>query len=153
MQKLKLPDYQLKMRMENQRQEIFDAFRKRFFVLTPEEWVRQNFLHYLVREKGFPAQRIAVEKGLKVNGMHRRFDAVVFDAQARARVLLEFKAPEVKLSQKTFDQASVYNLSLGVDYLIISNGMMHYAARVDAVRQQIFFLKDIPHFSQIEAHG
>ena len=154
MQKLNLPEYQLKVRMEAERKEIYDPFRKRFFVLTPEEWVRQNFLQFLVQEKGFPASRIAVEKGLKVNGMSRRFDAVVYDSHAQPRVLLEFKAPEVKLSQSTFDQAAVYNLSLVVDYLLISNGLQHYGARVDIQQGEISFLKEIPLYKQIEeAYG
>lgn len=149
MQKLNLPEYQYQIRTINDRTEIFDSFRKRYIVLTPEEWVRQNFLHFLISKKGYPISLISVEKGLKVNTMQRRFDAVIFDSSASPRVLIEFKAPKVKISQETFDQAARYNLSLKVDFLIISNGLEHFCCHVDLDKNSINFLKDIPDYQEI----
>lgn len=149
MYKLNLPEYQQKLRKNNLRNEIYDPFRKKYIALTPEEWVRQNFLQYLINEKSFPASLVKVEKGLKVNNLAKRFDIVIYDATAQPRLLVECKAPEIKISQDTFDQAARYNLSLGVDYLIITNGMNHYCCKINFTSKSIEFLNDIPNYQQL----
>lgn len=129
--------------------EVYDVFRKKYVVLTPEEKVRQHFLHFLVRYKGFPVSLIVVEKGLKVNRMQKRFDAVVYGTDGFPLVLIEFKSPKVELTQKTFDQVSTYNLKLNVRYLIISNGLKHYCCRMDYTKASFSFLKDIPKYEAL----
>lgn len=148
--KLNLPDYELKMRRTAEgKTEVFDLFRKKFIKITPEEWVRQNFLHYLVYEKGFPASLIAVEKGLKVNRLQKRFDAVVYNNQRIPIVLIEFKSTDVKLSQKVFDQVAMYNLQMQVKYLIISNGLTHYCCKMDYESSSYQFLEEIPAYTEL----
>lgn len=151
--KLNLPEYQFNIRNIGKKSEIYDAFRKRFIVLTPEEWVRQNFLMFLVNEKHFPKSIISVEKGLKVNGMQKRFDIVVFDDNANPRLLVECKAPDVKITQDTFDQAARYNITLNVDYLIVTNGLNHFCCFVDHLSKSISFLTEIPDYQQIKLNN
>ena len=149
MDNLNLPDYNHKVRDDNGRKEIFDRIRKKFVALTPEEWVRQNFIAFLIEEKGWPPSLIAVEKGLKVNNMAKRTDIVLYDSSARPRMIVECKAPSAEITQQTFDQAARYNLSLKVEFLTITNGLNHYCCRVDAKNNSISFLKDIPGYQQI----
>lgn len=152
--KLNLPEYNFRIRRdENQKDEIFDEFRKRFIVLTPEEWVRQNFLRFLRDEKNYPGSLIAIEKGITVNTMKKRFDAVVFNKAGNPEVLIEFKAPGIKLDQKVMEQISRYNLSLNVRYLIVSNGLTHYCCIVDKKTNSISFLKEIPDYNNLEMHS
>ena len=103
----------------------------------------------LTKNKSYPASLIAVEKSLVVNNMQKRFDAVAFDSQGKPLVLMEFKSPKVKLSQAVFEQISVYNIKLRVNYLIVSNGISHYCCRADFVKGEIEFMKDIPDFGEI----
>jgi len=150
MRKLNLPEYQFRLRKNKEsKTEIFDKIRKRFYVLTPEEWVRQNFINYLIQEKKFPASLMAIEKGLKLNGMTKRTDIVQYNKSGKPILIVECKAPEVKLSQDTFDQAARYNLSLKVDYLIITNGLEHYACKMDYKENRIHFLKEIPTYETL----
>ena len=148
---LNLPGYQFKIRKSaHGKSEIFDVFRKKFIMLTPEEWVRQNFLRFLVEEKGYPETLILIEKGLMVNKMHRRFDAVVYSTGGKPAVLLEFKAPGVMIGQKVFEQIAAYNFSLRVNYLMVSNGMSHYCCRLDFTDSNFKFMDGIPQYSQLE---
>lgn len=149
MTKLNLPEYQHNTRISKGKTEIFDPIRKKFVALTPEEWVRQNFLRYLSEEKGYPLSLIAVEKGLKVNNMARRTDIVLYNASGKARMIVECKAPEVKIKQETFEQAARYNISLNVEYLTITNGLNHYCCRIDKDDNSIGFLKEIPDYKSI----
>ncbi|MBN2747487.1 MAG: type I restriction enzyme HsdR N-terminal domain-containing protein [Bacteroidales bacterium] len=149
MHKLNLPDYQFNIRDSKESLELYDVFRQQFVKITPEEWVRQNFLAYLVHELEYPAGLIAVEKGINVGGMQRRFDAVVYDKEAQPIVLIEFKAPSVKISQATFDQAANYNKSLRVSYLVVSNGLNHYCAFIDFGTNEIHFLQAIPNYKNL----
>ena len=126
MKRLNLPTYSFNIKLIEQRKYIFDFIRKKFVILTPEEWVRQNFLRYLVEEKKYPASLIFVEKEFKLNNLSKRSDAVVYDRMGRPVLIMEFKAPEVKIDQKVFDQIARYNLKLQVKYLIVSNGVGHY---------------------------
>ena len=150
MKALNLPEYKFRLQKNTEgKTEIFDTIRKRFFILTPEEWVRQNFIQYLIREKQFPASLMAIEKGLKLNGMQKRTDIVQYNKQGRPVLIVECKAPEIKLSQDTFDQAARYNMTLQVDYLIITNGIKHYACRMNYTMHKIEFLKEIPTFEEV----
>lgn len=147
--RLNLPEYSFKLRNEKGKTEIFDPFRKKFIRLTPEEWVRQNFIQYLIDQKQYPAGRIALEKALKVNEMNKRTDAVIFDNNGFPLVIIECKAPEVKISQKTFDQIARYNLTLKVKYLIVTNGLEHYISLIDFENQNYSFLPEIPLYNEL----
>ena len=148
--KLNLPSYHFKIRSTTSgKDEIFDEFRMKFISLTPEEWVRQNFMRYLKEEKKYPPALIAIEKGIVVNRMKKRFDAVVHNREGKPIMLIEFKSPDVIVSQKVMEQISRYNLTLNVDYLIISNGLTHYCCYIDKKTDNICFLKDIPEFSEL----
>jgi len=146
---LNLPAYSVKVR-ESQagEKEIWDAFRKKYVRLTPEEWVRQHFLHFLHQTKHYPLSLMAVEKSLTVQEKQRRFDAVVFKNGMPA-VLMEFKAPEVKLTQTVFDQIALYNFVLHADYLIVSNGVSHFCCKMDYSGRRWTFLKEIPDFNHL----
>jgi hypothetical protein len=147
---LHLPAYEVKTReTEGKGKEIFDDFRKKFVKLTPEEWVRQHFLHFLSREKHYPTSLISVEKSLTINKMARRFDAVVYKKDGSPVLLIEFKAPEVKLNQAVFEQVARYNLAFHADYLIISNGLLHYCCKMDYVNRRWTFLEEIPDYTDL----
>ncbi len=148
--KLNLPEYSFKIKSNsNGRDEIYDELRKKFLVLTPEEWVRQNFIKYLMEEKKYPSTVIAVEKGIKVNNMQRRFDTVIFNRNGKPLVLVEFKSPKVAINQKVMDQISRYNQVLNVDYMIISNGLVHYCCRINNESGKVSFMDRIPSFEEL----
>jgi type I site-specific restriction-modification system R (restriction) subunit len=150
MEKLNLPEYILKSRPTTKGKiEVFDEFRKKHVALTPEEWVRQQFLWYLVNEKKYPASLIAVEKGLVLNGLQKRFDAVVFNKNGVPLALIEFKSAAVQLQQKVFEQIAAYNMKMKVKYLIISNGLQHFCCAVDYNKEKINFLEDIPEYTEL----
>lgn len=149
--KLNLPPYSFTVRRSgNQKPEILDVYRKKYVTLTPEEWVRQNFLRFLVEERGYPVSLIAVEKGLVVNRQPKRFDAVVYGSDGMPWMLLEFKSSDVAITQKVFEQIALYNQLLKVNFLVVSNGMNHYACKVDFESGEIVFLKEIPHYQQLQ---
>lgn len=148
-QQLNLPLYKLKTRELDSHTEVFDFIRKAYVVLTPEEWVRQQFIHFLVQEKNYPASLISIEKGIKVLGLQKRFDAVVADSSGQPAVLIEFKSPDVKITQKTFEQISSYNLKLKVRFLMVSNGMKHYCCKVDFGKRTFEFLTNIPEYNEL----
>lgn len=120
---LNFPTYNFKVKKVENRNYIFDIIRKKFVVLTPEEWVRQHLVHYLIEHCGCTPSLIAVEKGLTVNGLQKRFDVLVYDNKGKAILLAECKAPDIQLSASTFLQAAVYNKSLAVSSLVITNGL------------------------------
>ena len=144
MQKLNLPEYDLQIRREGDRTLIFDPFRGRYLVMTPEELVRQTFARYLISEKGFPASLMATEYALTLNNLSKRCDILVFARSGKPVLLVECKAPAVKITQETFDQAARYNMVFQVSYLLVTNGMKHYACYVDHREQRVEFLKEIP---------
>lgn len=146
MQELNLPKYQFKLKEADGKIQIFDAFRKKYVVLTPEEWVRQNFLQYLITEKRYAASLIAVEAGLKYNELQKRADILVYDKQGSPFLLVECKAPEVKISQDVFDQVARYNMSFKVTYLVVTNGMDHFCCKMDYEKNSYRFLEEIPVF-------
>ena len=146
MQKLNLPEYIFRIKQENAKQLIFDKIRKKFIVLTPEEWVRQNFIEYLKNEKKYPAALMAVEKQIIVNGKQRRYDLLIYNRKGLPHVIVEFKAPDVKITQQTFDQVVRYNMALQVEKVIVSNGLQHFACEIDYKSNNYSYLKEIPAF-------
>ncbi len=146
---LNLPHFEFKIKKEEEKLLILDTQRKKFVKLTPEEWVRQNFIHYLMSEKNYPAALIAIEKELKINGMRKRCDAVVYNLDAEPIMIIEFKAPEVNINQKVFDQVAVYNTKLKVEYLIVSNGLQHYSCRINLENAKYDFFVDVPTYSEL----
>jgi hypothetical protein len=149
MNQLNLPAYAFRLRNSNGCDEIFDAFRKKFVALTPEEWVRQNFIRYLVEEKKFPASLIIPEHAIKVNKMNKRCDVVVHDTSGKPLLIVECKAHTVKISQDVFDQVARYNIKLKVPYLIVTNGMEHYCCHIDHVEKKYSFIEDIPMYGEL----
>ena len=149
MERLNLPEYSFKIRNREGRNFIFDPFRKKEYLLTPEEWVRQNFLQYMVVEKGFPASLISVEMGFRLNKLIKRGDIVAFGKDGQPLLLVECKASTVNVSQSTFDQIARYNMSLKLEYLIVTNGLKHYCCKMDFQNKTYSFLESIPSFNQI----
>ncbi len=149
MLQLNLPEYKFRIKIQNEREYIFDNLRKKFIALTPEEWVRQNFIRFLIDEKKYPASYIAIEKQIELNGQKKRCDAVIYNPDFNPYVLIEFKAPQIKLNQATFDQAAVYNSKLKVDFLIISNGIEHFACQVDTTNCRYSFFEQIPNYGDL----
>jgi len=145
--KLNLPEYSFTIRQNKTGKEIFDPVRGKYVTLTPEEWVRQNFIRFLIEEKNYPSSLIAIEKGLTVNKKPRRFDAVAYDKTGMPLVLIEFKSANVAITQKVFEQIAIYNQLLKVKYLIVSNGLKHYCCKVDFEKRSIHFLENIPEFN------
>lgn len=146
---LNLPPYETKITEREGKRQILDILRRSFVALTPEEWVRQHFVHYLLEHKGYPAALMANEVAITLNGTKRRCDTVVYDRLLRPRAIIEYKAPEVKITKEVFAQISRYNLKLKVEYLIISNGLQHYCCRMDYEKQSYTFLQEIPEYSTI----
>lgn len=149
MNKLNLPEYSFRFSKKGDQVLIFDPFRKKHVILTPEEWVRQNFLQFLLNEKNYPESLIKVEMGLRLNKLPKRSDIVVFDSQGKPSLLVECKAPSVKISQKVFDQIARYNMTLKVEYLVVTNGLKHYCCKLDFTSKSYSFLGEIPSFSEI----
>ncbi|WP_423128878.1 type I restriction enzyme HsdR N-terminal domain-containing protein [Gaoshiqia sp. Z1-71] len=147
--KLNLPLYSFRTKTEAGKIRIFDEIRKKFLVLTPEEWVRQNFIRFLINEKAFPAQLMVIESGLKINQNQFRADLLVYNRAGQPLLVVEFKAPSVKITQNTFDQVARYNMTFQVPYLIVSNGLDHYCCRVDFAAKNYSFLKEIPAFTDL----
>lgn len=147
MLELNLPHTDIRLERRADRLYIWDHVRLRWVVLTPEEWVRQHFSHWMTEGLGYPISCLGHEISLEQNGMQRRADAVFFDSDGKPLIIMEFKAPHIPLSQKTFDQISRYNLVLQVPYLIISNGMQHFCCHVHEDR--IEFLREIPSYNNL----
>ena len=129
--------------------EIFDPLRRKYVALTPEEWVRQHFVNYLISEKGYPASLMANETMIRLNSLTRRCDTVVYDNTLQPLVICEFKQPDVAISQQVFDQVARYNIVLKVRYLIVSNGLTHYCCRMDYETMSFDYLQEIPEYGQL----
>lgn len=143
MDELCLPPFEYKVKKQGSVLFIFDMIRKKYVVLTPEEWVRQHVVHYLVGHKGYSPAVVAVEREIDLFGMSRRFDVVAFGNDGNPRLLVECKAPSVALSRQVFDQAFRYNIVLAAPYVAVTNGICHYCGRVDKARGFVF-LDDFP---------
>lgn len=147
MLKLNLPPYPQRIREENGRRDIFDVARKKFVALTPEEWVRQHFVMFLMNDKSVPASLLSVEKGLMLNKMQKRTDIVVYDRSGLPALIVECKAPSVKITQDVFDQIARYNLTLKCRYLVVTNGIEHYCCEMFHAEKRYQFCPDIPDFN------
>ncbi len=147
MQKLNLPNYTFKLKSNENKTLIFDNLRKKYMVLTPEEWVRQHFIQWLIKEKNYPISLIAIEKQLVINNLKKRTDIVVFSSDGHPNIIVECKAPHIKITQDTFDQIARYNLKLNANYLIVTNGLQHFFCRLDKENESYLFLRDIPEYS------
>lgn len=150
MKALNFPSYNFKIIQEGKKTKIFDAIRGGFFVLTPEEWVRQHLIQFLVEERNYPKGLIAVERGLKINGLQKRFDGLVYKKDASPIMLIECKAPHIEITQATLDQVSRYNLNFKLPYLLVSNGLQHCCAKVDWSNKSFVFLEDIPFYETLQ---
>ena len=146
MQKLNFPAYSFRFKNSENKVSIFDQIRKKFILLTPEEWVRQHTVEYLVQEKKYPLSHINVEKLIKINDRNKRYDIVVFKTNGEIFLLVECKAPEISISQTTFDQIARYNMILKADYLMVSNGLNHYFCQMDYENEKYIFLEELPSF-------
>lgn len=149
MQKLNLPEFSFRIKTEGGKSFVFDSLRKKFVRLTPEEWVRQNFVQFLILEKNFSVSLIAVEASVNVNNNSQRADLVIYDRNAQPLVIAEFKAPGIKISQQTFDQIVRYNMRLKVPFLIVSNGLEHYCCKINYSDGSYSFLPEIPDFKLV----
>ena len=149
MLELNLPPFEKKVTQRDGKPFILDIIRRQYVALTPEEWVRQHFVHFLISHKGFPHSLMANEVQLKLNGMNRRCDTVVYDRTLKPRIIIEYKAPTVHITQQVFDQICRYNMVLQVDYLIVSNGLAHYCCKVDYSTHSYSFLREIPQYNEL----
>jgi len=141
-----LPNVALKTKSVEGTIQVFDVIRKKYFVLTPEEWVRQHFIHYLNNEKNYPMGLMGVEKMIKYNALKTRADIVLYTREGKAKMIVECKAPNIKITQDTFNQIAKYNFKLKVEYLVVTNGIQHFCCRMDYENNKITFLDDIPTF-------
>ena len=146
---INLPPYEIKLREQNGRHQIFDFLRRRYVSLTPEEWVRQHFVHFLIEQKGYPKGLLANEVEQKIGDKKLRCDTLLYNKELRPRMIIEYKAPEIAITQRVFNQITVYNFLLHVDYLIVSNGRQHYCCRMDYEKGEYTFLQDIPHYTEL----
>lgn len=147
---LNLPSFETKIRKKGDSFEIFDRLRRKYVTLTPEEWVRQHFVHYLISEKKFPASLIANETGIKLNSLVKRCDTVVYNRRLVPLMVVEYKRPDVAITQQVFDQVTRYNSVLKVPYIVVSNGKKHHCCRVDYEKQSYQYLSEIPVFHELE---
>ncbi len=149
MQKLNFTTYSFRFKNSENKVAIFDEIRKKFIVLTPEEWVRQHVVQFLLQEKKYPKSYINVEKLVKVNNLNKRYDIVVYNPDGSVFLLIECKAPDVKILQQTFDQIARYNLVLNANYLMVTNGLNHYFCQMDFENEKYVFLEELPDFVRI----
>ena len=149
MQQLNLPDYQFNIKSNEKGYLILDTLLRRLFALTPEEWVCQIFVRYLIDDRLFPAALMNNEISLTQNGIKRRCDTLVADQNGNPLVIVEYKAPSIEITQKTFDQIVRYNMVLKAQYLIVSNGLSHYCCKIDYENNSYSFLKEIPCYSEL----
>ena len=149
MTRLNLPPFEIKLRGTKAQPQIFDILRKKYIALTPEEWVRQHFVRFLVEHKGYPAALMANEIQLKVGEKTLRADSVLYSRELKPRMIIEYKAPHIPITQKVFDQISIYNMLLHVDYLVVSNGLQHYICKMDYNDKKYLFLEDIPDYEEL----
>ena len=146
MQTLNLPECGLEIQEKDGITTVFDVLRKKHVVLTPEEWVRQHFVHYLIRHFNYPKSLIKLERGHAFNTLKKRSDIIVFDRAGAAFMLVECKASHIKIEQKVFVQASVYNKTIKARYLVVTNGLQHFCCKIDQENGAYQFLDQLPAF-------
>jgi len=149
MWQLNLPSYKFTTKIEKDKIYIFDNQRKKYVRLNPEEWVRQNFIKFLIEEKSYHAGLIAIETQIIINGIRKRCDAIVYTQDKKPLIIIEFKSPEVEITQTTFDQVAVYNYKLNVDRFILSNGIQHYYCALDINNKKYQITSNIPDYKDI----
>ncbi|WP_310993788.1 type I restriction enzyme HsdR N-terminal domain-containing protein [Aequorivita marina] len=142
--KLNFPDYSFRFKSSENKTLVFDEIRKKFVVLTPEEWVRLHTVQFLIQEKKYPKSLINVEKQLKLNKTTKRYDVVIYNSDGSIFLIVECKAPSIKISQLTFDQIARYNLALKSEFLMVTNGLDHYFCRMDYENERYIFLRELP---------
>lgn len=146
---LNLPRFEIKIRDLEGKKQIYDILRRKFVALTPEEWVRQHFVHFLIDHKGYPTALLANEMNITINGMSRRCDTVLFAKDLTPLMIIEYKAPTVTISKHTFEQINAYNSILHVPYVIATNGLSHYCCHIDYNNNEYTFLEEIPEYKKI----
>ncbi len=146
---LNFPEFSFRIRNGLKGEEIFDIIRKKFVALTDEEWVRQNCIAYLINEKSYPASLISVEKALKVNGLNKRTDVVIFTKDMLPRLIIECKAPHIPITNEVFSQIARYNMTLKVKFLLVTNGLLHYCCWIDFENEKFSFLENIPDYKEL----
>lgn len=150
--KLHFPEYKFTLRRDTsggQSLKIFDTIRGKYVSLTPEEWVRQHIVQFLVHDRNVPKTLVGIEKRVVVNGLERRCDVIVYSKQHKPLMLIECKAPSVKVSQEVFDQAARYNMTLDVHYFVLSNGYETYCCQLDHAAQSYLFLEEVPFYEKL----
>jgi hypothetical protein len=147
MQKLNFHSYSFRFKNSENKVSIFDEIRKKFIILTPEEWVRQHVIQFLLQEKKYPISHINVEKSLKVNGLRKRYDVVVYNPDGSIYILIECKAPAIKIAQATFDQIARYNMTMDAQFLMVTNGLNHYFCEMDFENEKYQFLAQLPNYT------
>ena len=150
MQKLNFPKYNFRFKSNENKTLIFDIIRKKFVILTPEEWVRQHTLHFLITEKKYPVSYINVEKQLLLNDSVKRYDIVIFKNDGDVEIIIECKAPSITINQVSFDQIARYNLALNSNLLMVTNGLTHYFCKMDIKNKRYLFLRDLPKYNQLK---
>lgn len=143
---LNIPISELRLKSENGEIKVYDPARDKFVSLTPEEFVRQHFVEWLIRDYGYPRSLIANEAGVKVNDTKKRCDTIVYNRQGDPLMIVEYKAPGVNINQDTFDQIVRYNMALRARYLVVSNGLRHYCCVIDYKNNTYNFIPQIPHY-------
>jgi type I site-specific restriction-modification system R (restriction) subunit len=149
MVQLNLPIAELKIKKENGKIYVFDRLRKQFVRLTPEEFVRQQFVSYLIEYKGYPSGLLANEIGIVLGNINKRCDTVLYDNYLQPLMIIEYKSPTTAINQKTFDQIARYNLALQVPWLIVSNGLQHFCCRMDSTKKEYVFLNELPEYGEL----
>jgi predicted type IV restriction endonuclease len=150
MPELNLPFIELKIRKQAGKDYVFDRLRKHYVCLTPEEYVRQHFISFLIEHKHFPQSRLVNEVGIELGNVKKRCDTVLYDDYLQPLMIVEYKAPTVPISQETFDQIARYNMSLNVPWLMVSNGLQHFCCRINSEKDGYDFLKEIPEYEDVK---
>lgn len=146
MQNLNLPAFDYQLKSNENKTLIFDIIRKKYVVLTPEEWVRQHFVNFLIAIKNYPVSLVAIEKQIRLNKVTKRFDILIFSNSGKPHILIECKAPNVQINQNTFDQIARYNSEINAEFLIVTNGLDHFCCQMDTESKKYIFLNFIPDF-------
>ncbi len=148
---LNFPEYAIPQKKVGSKNYLFGFVRRKYFLQTPEEWVRQHVLQFLAKDRGYPKSFLAVEKALRVNTLLRRTDVVAYNSSGEPVLIVECKAPNVKITQAVFDQIAAYNISLKVDYLFITNGLEHYCCKIDYETNSYTFIDNLPSYDELKA--
>lgn len=149
MQKLNFNAYEFRFKNSENKLAIFDEIRKKFIILTPEEWVRQHVIKFLNLEKKYPLSLINVEKKILINGLTRRYDIIIYTSEGCVFAIIECKAPQISISQETFNQIARYNMELNARFLMVTNGLQHYCCKIAADNNAFEFLQDFPDYKTV----